>query len=216
LLCSLCASGAHADAPLSPAEWEALFNAPSAASVNEGELVFLPVPPGKLPHTQTNRIRITADSLVTGWTHLDQCHDHLDAVARLQIVFREGYVRDLRITEARGMQSAWVEGHSVQLRNLKPGARLCLSADTRALKALGDGAYGLSSGPFMRRFLDGYYPMHVRLELDWPAGLLQFAGITPEAQPGFQIQSGTNRLVYDAWFEGQLHTRIAFKSPDPP
>jgi hypothetical protein len=46
---------------------------------------------------------------------------------------------------------------------VEPGARLCLSAQTRALRNTGNGYFNLVNGPYMRKFLDGYYPMRVTL-----------------------------------------------------
>ena len=111
----------------------------SAAAVNEGPLRFLDTPPARPVHHHQNRIRIDGGSLSSGWVSLSQCHDHLDAVPRAQITFREGYVRDLKVDLSAGIEQAWVEGASVQLRNVAPGARLCLSAQTRALRNVGNG-----------------------------------------------------------------------------
>ena len=115
----------------------------SADSVNEGALHFLATLPQKPVHHHQNRIRIDADSLTSGWVSLSQCHDNLDAVPRAQITFREGYVRDLRVDSFSRIEHAWIEGASVQLRNIEPGARLCLSAQTRALRNTGNGYFNL-------------------------------------------------------------------------
>lgn len=128
------------------------FGFESAADVNEGSLLFLATPPGNPIHHHQNRFRIDEDSLRSGWVSLSQCHDHLDAVPRAQITFREGLVRDLRVDSFSEIEEAWIEGAAVQLRNVKSGARLCLSAQTRALRHAGNGYYNLYSGPYMRKF----------------------------------------------------------------
>ena len=140
----------------------------SAEHVNEGSLHFLQAAPARPVHHHQNHIRIHADSLESGWVSLSQCHDNLDAVPNLQITFRENFVRDLKVVSASRIGQAWVEGPSVQLLNIEPGARLCLSALTRALRNTGNGYFNLSSGPYMRKFLDGYYPMRVSLDIDYP------------------------------------------------
>ena len=185
----------------------------SAYTVNEGPLHFLETPPSKPVHHHQNRIRIDADSLSSGWVGLSQCHDHLDAVPRAQITFRDGFVRDLKVDSATRIEQAWVEGASVQLVNVEPGARLCLSALTRALRNTGNGYFNLNSGPYMRKFLDGYYPMRVTLEIEYPAQMLKLIDIAPPAQPGFTLEERPGAIRMDAVFEGELQTLVQFERP---
>jgi hypothetical protein len=187
------------------------FPTESADAVNEGTLRFLEAPPAKPVHHHQNRIRIDASSLSSGWVALAQCHDHLDAVPRTQITFREGFVRDLKIESSSGIERAWVEGASVQLSAVAPGARLCLSAQTRALRALGDGRFKLVNGPYMRKFLDGYYPMLLTLEVEYPAHALDLVRIDPAPQAGLNIEARPGNVRLDAMFEGELRTAIEFE-----
>jgi hypothetical protein len=183
----------------------------SANDVNEGSLHFLEAAPAKPLHHHQNRIRIDSDSLKSGWVTLSQCHDNLDAVPRAQITFREGFVRDLRVDTFTHIEDAWIEGASVQLRNVEPGARLCLSAQTRALRNNGNGYFNLLNGPYMRKFFDGYYPMRVSLEVDYPVQLLTLIDITPAAQPGLTLDERPGAIRMDAVFEGELMTLIQFE-----
>ncbi|HMM47617.1 MAG TPA: hypothetical protein PKC12_06510 [Thiobacillaceae bacterium] len=185
-----------------------------AATVNEGSLQFLAAPPAKAAHHHQNRIRISPESLSGRWVTLTQCHDNLDAVPRAQITFRDGYVRALRVDAAHGIGAAWVEGASVQLAQITPGARLCLSAETRALRKAGDGVFALLNGPYMRRFLDGYYPMRVTLDIIYPPELLKVSDISPRAQPGLSVAQEPGAIRLDALFEGELRTRIEFRQVD--
>lgn len=182
----------------------------SAETVNEGQLHFLDAPPARPVHHHQNRIRIDAASLDSGWVGLSQCHVHLDAVPRTQITFREGFVRDLRIDVAHGIDKAWVEGASVQLQEVARGARLCLSAQTRALRSAGPGAFHLLNGPYMRKFLDGYYPMRVTLDIEYPPQMLRPTRVDPPPQPGLTVAEQPGHLRLDAVFEGELRTRIEF------
>lgn len=202
---------AMADAAMSPQQLEDWFNGNGAAGVNEGTLTFLATSPPKPVHHHQNRIRITPDSLISGWTELEQCHDHLDAVPVSQITFREGYVRGLRILETRAIGKAWVEGASVQLLDVSPGARLCLAVQTRALKDSGNGYFTLNNGPYMRKFLDGYYPMQVSLQLKYPEQLLQVIDISPADQQGFHIRQEKGLINIEALFEGELRTQVQFE-----
>ncbi|WP_157273740.1 hypothetical protein [Thiobacillus denitrificans] len=183
----------------------------SADAVNEGQLHFLETPPAKPLHHHQNHIRIDTDSLATGWVGLYQCHDQLDAVPLLQITFREDFVRDLKIDLARGIEHAQVEGASVQLRNIEPGARLCLSAQARALRNTGNGYFSLFSGPYMRKFLDGYYPMRVTLDVDYPAESLQLIDASPAQQPGLSFAERPGNIRLDALFEGELRLLLQFE-----
>lgn len=217
LVLAACISGAAALAwaapapPMSAEELDAWFNGKSTAEVNEGELTFLTTPPDKPVHHHQNRIRITEDSLKSGWTELEQCHDNLDAVPRAQITFREGYIRNLRVLESHVIGEAWVQGPSVQLREVHPGARLCLAAQTRALNNSGNGYFTLNNGPYMRKFLDGYYPMQVSLKLEYPARLLQIIDISPPEQAGFHVSQKAGVVNIDTLFEGELRTQVQFE-----
>jgi hypothetical protein len=185
----------------------------SADAVNEGVLHFLEKPPTKQLHHHHNRIRIDANSLSTGWVSLSQCHDHLDPVPLAQITFREGYVRDLKVDSSTHIKQAWIEGPSVQLVDIEPGARLCLSAQTRALRNNGNGYFNLSNGPYMRKFLDGFYPMRVTLEIEYPAQMLRVIDIEPNGQPGLKLDESPGLIRMDAVFEGKLQTLIQFEKP---
>ena len=58
----------------------------STVGVNEGKLSFLAEPPPKAVHHHHNDIVIGPESLREGWVRLEQCHEHLDAVPRAEVV----------------------------------------------------------------------------------------------------------------------------------
>jgi len=62
----------------------------------------------------------------------------------------------------------------------------------------------------MRKFLDGYFPMRVSIDIKLPANL-SFVAIEPVEQKGFKVIKEKQSLHLDAWFEGRLVTRIRFK-----
>lgn len=198
-------------------ELEDWFNAPadkSAASVNEGSLVFLPTPPVKKVHHHSNAITITDGSLADGWAQLTQCHENLDQVSAVQIVFNPQRTRNLKLVSHSGVGEARVEDASVQLRNVGPGAKVCLQAEGKALRDNGDGTFSLTSGPFMRRFLDGYYPMHVSMQVKLLSRQIRFLQIDPPSQRGFRVLEQPGEVSFDAWFEGRLKTEIRFITVD--
>jgi hypothetical protein len=180
-----------------------------ALQTNSGELEFIAPPPAKPAHHHNNRITITADSLIDGWIRLEQCHSHLDAVARSEILFHEDRIRNLRITHAEGIGRAQVQGPSIQLWDVGKKARLCLTAESRALNLEGND-YILRNGPYMRRFLDGYYPMHLTLSVVWPRDLIRLDRVSPTPQPGLKVRAGPGRLDLDTWFRGRLTTELGF------
>lgn len=182
----------------------------SAAHVNEGALVFLPTPPAKPVHHHINRLTLTQTSLKSGWVKLEQCHENLDPVPLTQIVFGQNRIRALQVVSHAGIGKVWLEGPTVQLENVKAGAHLCLRAESRALARETDG-WVLHNGPYLRRFLDGYYPMHVTMEVRYGMAGLRFAGTTPEPQPGFAVKEKEGEVSVDAWFEGRLTTEMLFR-----
>ena len=178
--------------------------------VSEGELHFLGEPPARAVHHHHNILTIDHRSLQDGWVAMRQCHDNLDAVARAQILFRPGNIRNLSVTRQDAIGQAWVEDSSVQLEGVEPGARLCVDAESRVLSIAEDGTVSVRNGPFMRRFLDGYYPMQVSMDVHYPCEALELASVTPPAQEGFDVTAGDCQVGLDALFEGRLHTVLEF------
>jgi hypothetical protein len=201
-------------AAATPYDWFDSNTEFEATNVNEGKLVFLAERPTTPFHRQSSRLVISADSLNSGWVRLHQCHVDLDPVHRAQIVYHPDRVRKLTVVSAEGVAEVRVEGPSVQLAAVGPGARLCVSAETRALHDNGDATWTLVNGPFMRRFLDGYYPLGVSLQVELPPGRLSFLGIEPPEQPGFEVGVSRERVRVEALFEGRLSTRIVFCAID--
>jgi hypothetical protein len=119
-------------------------------------------------------------------------------------------MRGLAVVAKRGVGKASVSGQSVQLEDVSKQASLCIEAQVRNLYRQEDGGWVLRNGPYMRRFLDGYYPFRVTLEVNYPQELVRFVRISPQVQPGFRVESETGRIAFDAWFEGRLSTGIHF------
>jgi hypothetical protein len=180
------------------------------AAVSDGELEFLPPEAANGAHAHLNRVRITEKSLADGWIGLEQCHENIDAVPAAQILFRAGGIRNLEIASSVNIGRAWVEGHSVQLEDVDRDATLCVRGESKALYQIGSGQYRLRNGPYMRRFLDGYYPMRVVLSIDYPAELIRLVGQSPTSQSGFDVATSDRSLEVVATFEGRLITCFDF------
>lgn len=199
---------------LTPQQIEDWFNGTQEkkiAAVNEGNLVFLSRAPDKPVHHHHNTVIITDQTVRDGWAQLVQCHQNLDQVSQAQIMFKADRIRDLSIENYSGIEKAWVEGASVQLANIGPNARICIKARSHALAANGDGTYKLTNGPFMRRFLDGYYPMHVSMDIVLQSHKIALEGILPLQQEGFTVKQTPGAIHLDAWFEGRLKTELKFR-----
>jgi len=183
----------------------------STADVNEGELEFLATPPEKPTLHSANQLTISASSPQDGWVDMYQCYENLDAVKDAQVVYQYKQLRNLKVEKYENIEKAWIQRQSVQLLNTQKGATLCVSAQVRIFYKNDDNTYTLKNGPFQRRFLDGFYPMHVSLAITYPKEQLKFVASNPEKQPGFKIDHKPGSVYVDAWFEGMLFTQIAFK-----
>lgn len=183
----------------------------STREVNEGRLVFITSPKNEALHHHHNNMTIFPRSLHDGWVMMEQCHTNLDKVAAAQIVFAKDRVRDIRLVTFRNMGKAWVEGATVQMTDIKANAHLCMMAWTRALFINDDGSYSLRNGPFMRRFLDGYFPLRVSMVIDYAGTGLKPTVVSPARQKGFSIWRKKDSIGFDAVFEGKLRTEFSFE-----
>lgn len=161
----------------------------------------------------TNEIKLDTRSLSTGWATLIQCHYNLDPVARLQIVYHSEHTKNLTILEDHAIDLSWIEGKSIQMNGLQKGAKICVQADTYALTPQPNG-YKIERGPFMRKFLDGYYPLHVVLQINWDDLDLKVAKLTPSPQTGVEIELNNQSLHVRYWFRGELRPQI-YLSQEP-
>lgn len=186
-----------------------------ANQVNEGQIHFLPdAPANQDSHAIEHHISITAASLLDQWVSFRQCHTHLDPVAQSQIVYRYKNMRNLRIEHAEAIGKSWVENQSIQMEDLQPGASICILAEAQILKPTkveGKKAFSLINGPYYRKFLDGYYPFHIRFTIDYPAELLSVAGTSPKPQAGVVVLQETGLVQIETWFEGKLKIGIIFQ-----
>jgi hypothetical protein len=184
----------------------------STAAVNEGELAFLNAPTGHRVLQTHNYLTVSRKSLADGWVALYQCQGELDPVPAVEIVYRYHAMRNLHILSSRGIGRARVAGASVQLEDVQRGAEVCIGAEVRVLEPAADGRHVLQSGPFHRRFLDGYYPVHLDYRVSWPPGLLDLDEVQPPAQAGFAVDSRPGELSIDTLFEGRLTIRVGLRA----
>lgn len=183
---------------------------PDEIRINYGELRFLTEPPEKRAPYSQNLLTINAQSLLDGWVKIEQCHAGLDPMHMVEIVYGYKQMRGLIITKVRGIGQAWVEGQSVQLKEVTLTAELCVQLEARILHKRDSGGWVLRNGPYQRRFLDSYFPLHLTLRINFPEELLQYIGSQPKETEGLGVVAETDSVVFDAWFEGQLVLEIYF------
>ncbi len=165
----------------------------------------------KIPHSHT-RLRLDRQSTTNGWVSVEQCHEGLDVVPDAEVVYRFIEIRQLRVTRVENIEKAWIEGQSVQLKNVANEAKLCVTLQARLLHKTEAGNYRMRYGPFQRRFLDSYFPMHVTLEVDYAKSALRFSTVSPTPEPGFSVVDDKGVLRLDARFRGELLLRLQFES----
>lgn len=183
-----------------------------AQLVNEGTLDFIRDARDLRVLQTRNWLTVTAGSLRNGWVALYQCQSNLDPVSAVEVVYRYHVMRNLRVISTRNIERAWVEQNSVQMEQVLEGGEVCIEAEVQVVKPDGAGGYMLQSGPFLRRFLDGYYPVRLDYRIHWPADRLQLASVHPQVQEGFSISEQPGELRIDTLFEGRLTIEIRFSA----
>lgn len=182
----------------------------------EGELRFLAVRPDPGAYWYESRVQIDADSLATGLVNLHTCHHALDPNRRIVVAFNPQRVQQIDIASTDGVGRAWVEGHRVELADVRRGGQVCIHLRSRALERIeGSGRWRLHAGPLMRRYLDGYLPMQARLVFQWPDGLLRVAATEPPSQPGVQVDARRDGLSMDIVFAGRMSATVELERPAP-
>lgn len=220
LLCLLCLNLALAgtnDKPSSEwteADWEAWLNSDAPPpdqhrAINEGELTFITSTPSIAPMHSQHRLRVTEQSLHQGWVELAQCHRNLDALPAAQVIFKSP-VRALRIESTEQIEKAWVEDDSVQLQGVKAGASLCLRLETKVLISLGDGRYLVRLGPYQRQFLDGFFPLQLKVQIEYPQDM-SFLSVVPPPQTGLTVRDLDKHVELETLFEGRLFLGFVFR-----
>ena len=208
-------AGVYANEAMTPAELERWFQQEESSSIetiSEGELRFLVEQPAKPVLHSLNVLTIYPTSLDDGWVALSQCYQNLDPVAESEVVYRYKSMRDLKIVKYHNIGVAQIKGQSIQLTEVKKEAELCVTAMVRIFYSNPDGSYSLINGPFHRKFLDGYFPYHLTLEVEYPESKLKLERTIPAEQTGFSVKQDAGKLVLDGIFEGILNVEIVFQS----
>ena len=188
---------------------------PAVPQVGAGELAFLTSAPGGRVLHSDNRLTIGAHSLEDGWVALEQCYRGLDPVPDAEIEYAYKAMRGLRLLSWTGIGVARAHASSVELQEISEAVQLCVAAEVRIFSRGDDGVYRLRNGPFHRRFLDGFFPMRVTLEVHFPADHLHLLSVSPAAQAGFRVERSSGRFDIDALFAGSLTIEARFAPASP-
>lgn len=179
--------------------------------VNEGKLTFIRPVKDKTTLHSDKVLTITESSLDTGWVFMKQCYFNISPVAATDIVYRYKQLRNFKITATQNIGKADAEGQLVHLYDISADASLCITAEVNVLDKQRSGNFVITSGPYYQQFLDGYYPYHVSLSVNYPENLVRISHTSPSSQPLFKVHTVNGLLYVDTWFEGILNIRIEFQ-----
>ena len=190
-------------------KWLESDNEEKSFAVNEGQLEFLTDKRKNILHSD-NIISIDSNSIDTGWVSLKQCYRHLDKLPEVDITYQYRFMQQLTIISRKNIEDAIINNQSISLKNISDNAEICITAEVRIFYQNPNGSYSLINGPYHRQFLDGYYPYHVSLQVNYPSQLLKLISTIPASQRGFLVKQQENRISIDTFFEGRLNTEIIF------
>ena len=197
---------------LNQADLEKWFNSDDelpTSKVNEGQLNFLSKKPNEnIFHSEIN-ITIDQNSIDNGWVNLTQCYNNLDPVPLTAVVYRTYFFKNLKIISSKNIRTSKVKGHKVILHDVSKNASLCIAANARNFYQNEDKSFSLVNGPYHRKFLDGYFPYHLKLNIHY-SPRLKFSYSSPKQQSGFNLTQLDNSLRVDTLFEGKLKTEFRF------
>jgi len=197
---------------LSPKDLERWFHSDDehpTREVSDGQLTFLNSKVKKGTFRSDIDITIDQNSIDNGWVTLTQCYSNLDSIHRTAIVFRKNFIKNLTVLSSKNIKLAEVSGNKVLLQDITKNASLCVGINSRTFYQNEDLSFSLVIGPYHRKFLDGYYPYHLNLNIHYNPKL-KFKYSLPKSQPGFEIKQQSNSLLIDTLFEGRLKTEFRF------
>lgn len=184
------------------------------SETSEGQLRFLDPSSNINTLHSTNTLIISQKSIDDGWVDLHQCYINLDQLPEVDITYFYKTIKNLKIISINNIDSAEVKKQNITLKNIKKNPEICVSAEVRVFYQNPDLTFSLINGPYHRRFLDGYYPYHITLNIKFPGDILQLQETIPEQTKNFLISVKRNSLLVDTTFEGILNIETKFKLID--
>ena len=168
-------------------------------------------------YSLTNTITIDQQSLQNGEVKFSQCHINLDAFSKIEVVYNKTTTRDLKVIRHQGIANYVTKPFSVDLTGVEKGAEICIEGTSQTLTKVDtqENTWQLKRGPYMRKFFDGYYPMHVQESIHWQNVALELSGLATEPTPlkipdSFMLKPNANSIEMNYYFEGRLQTNYQF------
>ena len=186
----------------------------NSLAVNEGDLKFIAPIRNKAVLHLDHRLDVTETGLESGWINMRQCYKGLDPVSAIDIQYRYKRIKDLKIVSFENIEDASSNGHIISLKNVSRDAEICVKAQVNVFLKNDSDGYTLETGPFHRRFLDGYYPFHLSFSINFPGKLVKLTKIHPEPGLFNQYSALNNQVSLDTWFEGKLKLKLEFARTD--
>lgn len=183
-----------------------------AFAISEGELKMSPKA-SKKEYWLENHLSVTPTSIQDGWMKFSQCHHQLDPVAKIEVSYNADNTRSLKLKSSQGIENIKVHPHSVELQNVTRGAMVCINGESKTLFNNGKD-FVIKRGPYMRKFLDGYYPMIVEENIFLQGVDAQLIESSPLTIESAQSASKIHEYCYRYAFEGKLQPNYTFKLND--
>ena len=186
-----------------------------AITINGGQLNWLTEDKTIGQYGLENSLTLSRSALKDGWVEFTQCHNNLDEIRKIEVQYNPENTRSLTLNSSEKIASVKIDNQnsSALLLGVDKLARVCISGESKSLEKTKEG-YVLKRGPYMRKFLDGYYPMALKETLNWSKTSLTLQTNTMQSQLGqsYQYAIQAKTLTAEYWFEGRLSPRYQFKS----
>lgn len=164
------------------------------------------------PFVHRKVLRLEPGSLEHGWVSNHQCHRDFPVFPVVEIGFRAGTVRKLRIVEQGELGDARVRPSSIRLEQTRGDSRLCFTSENEIVEhdATTD-EYRVTVGPYYLKLFDGFFPLDVDLTLAYPEASMTYLGMEPEGLEGATLTRQHGTLRFRALFEGRLQLVFRFR-----
>ncbi|MBN2865772.1 MAG: hypothetical protein JXK16_07170 [Thiotrichales bacterium] len=181
-----------------------------AITVNGGQLNWLTEAQTAGQYGLENSLTVTQTSLTDGWVTFTQCHNNLDPIRKIVVQYNSNNTRGLTLQSSEKIESVNIDesNRAAVLIGVKKHARVCISGESKSLEETADG-YLVKRGPYMRKFLDGYYPMALKETIKWQQTDLKLntTGMQTQLGQSFDYSGQSKTLIAQYWFEGRLSPR---------
>jgi len=185
----------------------------NAITVNGGELNWVTKDKTIGQYGLENNLTLSVSALTDGWVQFTQCHNNLDPIQKIEVQYNAQNTRGLTLKEAQNIDAVQIDNNTqaAVLLGVKKQGRVCISGESKSLEKT-DSGYLVKRGPYMRKFLDGYYPMALKETLNWSQTNLKLNANGIQSQTGqvYEYSDKAQTLSAEYWFEGRLSPRYEF------